>query len=231
MRALGSLDRVQWPLLEPLAPAERGQLLSTAHRHRYPRGHVICHAGDPADALHLVEAGRLTVQVSSPDGDVAVLNILGPGDYFGELALLRRDWPLHRTATVTTLEATETLAVARSEFEKLRARNPRVEQMLSWLLAEQVDKLSQRLLEALYLDVDQRVCLRLADLADTYRRENARGPITVPLTQEQLATLAGATRPTVNQVLRRLEERGIVTLGRGSIRIRDVRELRRSVRS
>jgi CRP/FNR family transcriptional regulator, cyclic AMP receptor protein len=212
---------VQWSLLGPLSAQERAQVLRTAHSRTFPRGHVVCREGDPADALHLVESGRLSVRVSTPDGDGAMLNVLGAGDYFGEVALLRPEWPMPRTATVTTLEPTRTLAIAHEEFTAIRARNPGVEQMLTWLLADRVQQLTRRLLDALYLSVDARVELRLTELVDLYGGAGHAGAVAVPLTQEQLAELAGATRPTVNQVLRRLEDKGVVTLGRGSIRVLD----------
>lgn len=221
---------MQWSLLGPLAPHERAQVLKAAHLRSFPRGHIVCHAGDEADALHLVESGRLSVRVSTADGDAAMLNILGPGDYFGEVALLRPEWPTQRTATVTTLEPSRTLAIAHEEFTAIRSRNPGVEQMLSWLLAERVQQLTQRLLETLYLGVDERVELRLAGLVEMYRGNRHEGPVIVPLTQAQLAELAGATRPTVNQVLRRLEEAGVVTLSRGSITIVDPVRLAERVR-
>jgi CRP-like cAMP-binding protein len=221
---------VHWSLLNPLSAHERAQVLRTAHSRTFPRGQVICRAGDEADALHLVESGRLSVRVSTADGDAAILNILGAGDYFGEVALLRPGWPMQRTATVTTLEPTRTLAIAHDEFTAIRARNPGVEQMLSWLLADRVQQLTQRLLDALYLSVDARVERRLTDLVAMYQDGRKAGPVVIPLTQEQLAELAGATRPTVNQVLRRLEEKGVVTLGRGSITVVEPARLDRGVR-
>ena len=71
---------------------------------------MVCHAGDPADSLHLIAEGRLAVRVWMENGDSAMINVIGPGDYFGELALLRADE--RRTATVTALEAARTHGVA-----------------------------------------------------------------------------------------------------------------------
>jgi len=98
----------------------------------------------------------------------------------------------------------------------LCARHPEVERLVISLLAERVDQLSQRLLEALYVGVDRRVYRRLIELADIYRSEAP--DVSVPLTQDDLAGLAGATRPTVNKVLQPLSANGILRLHRGSTR-------------
>ena len=93
------------------------------------------------------------------------------------------------------------------------------------VLARRVDELSQSLLEAMYVGVDRRVVRRLVDLAGTYGGSANR--VTVPMTQDDLAGMAGATRPTVNQVLQRLAAAGVIELGRGRIELVDVASLRR----
>src|SRR6476661_2129931 len=98
---------MEWPLLAPLPPAPREAVLQAARRRRFGKGEVVFHEGDPADSLHLVTAGHLAVQVSTPGGDRATLNVLGPGAHVGELALLP---DVHqRSATVTALDSAETL--------------------------------------------------------------------------------------------------------------------------
>ena len=84
---------MDWPLLAPLPPEARSALLSAARRRTFRKGEVVFHEGDPADALHLVTSGHLAVQVATPDGERATLNVLGPGAHVGELALLPRDVP------------------------------------------------------------------------------------------------------------------------------------------
>jgi CRP-like cAMP-binding protein len=186
---------------------------------------VVFNEGDPGETLHLVRVGRLAVRLSTELGESATLRILKPGDAFGELALLGPSGDHRRTATVTSLERAETLALPRRAFVSLCGDYPQVERLLLALLVERVDQLSQRLLEALYVDVERRVFRRLAELVDIYS-EGSATPV-IALTQDDLAGLAGATRPTVNQVLQRLASQGVVTLHRGSITVRDVPALRR----
>lgn len=218
---------MSWELLAPLESAERAELLASARTRRYDRGEVVCHEGDRGVTLHLVAEGRLAVRVSTPDGETATLNILRAGDYFGELALLRGQPVLVRTATVVALEPAQTLSLSNEAFHAVCERHPAVERLVASLLAERVERLSQRLLEALYVGVDGRVHRRLLELADIYTDEGADDrKAVIPLTQNHLADLAGATRPTVNQVLQTLAAEGLVSLGRGRIEVVDRAALR-----
>lgn len=216
---------MEWPLLGPLTDLERREVLATARLRRFGRGEVVFHEGDPADSLHLVSKGRLAVRSSTPAGDVVTLNLLSPGSFFGELALLRHQVTSSRTATVVALETAETLSLSAASFHRLCDTHPRVEQLLMRLLARRIEELSERLLEALYVSLDRRVYRRLIELGDVY--DAGVMPVTIPLTQDQLSDLVGGSRPSVNQVLQRLVAQNTVSLGRGRIELLDRAALRR----
>ena len=216
-----------WRLLEPLRDDDREAFLAVARPRTFARNEVLCHEGDPADSLHLVEHGHLAVHAGLASGATATFTILSPGDYFGELALLRADH--RRTATVTALEPSRTLAVAATAFDALCSRSPGIERIVSALLADRIDILSRRLLETMYESVDRRVYRRLLELARSYRR-GSDGTATIPLSQTQLANLVGATRPSVNQVLQRLAELHVVGLSRSRIEVLDLAALERRCR-
>lgn len=203
----------RWPLLSELDAPAREQLLALARRCTFGRNDVVCRAGEPDDSVHLVEAGHLLVQVSLPSGASVTLNVLGPGDFFGELALMREDSV--RTATVTALETTVTRSITGAAFQRFRRDRPEVERALSALLAARVDELSHDLLEALYVALEDRVRGRLAELARMY--DDGSAVVSLPVTQAQLAEMVGGTRPSVNQVLQVLEAAGSVELHRGRI--------------
>src|SRR5262249_6668536 len=101
---------------------------------------------------------------------------------------------------------------------------PAVERLLVGILAARVNRLTTHLVESLSLPVDQRVVRRLCEVARLYAQPGG-STVVVPLTQEDLAGLAGTTRPTVNQVLRRLADNGVLTLGRGRIEVHDLTRL------
>ena len=214
---------MDWPLLAALTEPERSDLVGASRSRTFARGEVLCHAGDPADSLHLIAEGRLAVRVSLESGDSAMINVIGPGDYFGELALLRADQ--RRTATVTALEPARTIAITASAFHRVSAVRPGIERALTTALADRIDELSQRTLELMFVGLDRRVYRRLLDLAESYSEGGS--PVVVPFTQSQLAELTGGTRPSVNQALQRLVDEGIVELHRGRIDVHDVAALRR----
>jgi CRP/FNR family cyclic AMP-dependent transcriptional regulator len=215
---------VKWKLLDGLADTEVQALLSIARRRKFARGEVVFHQHDPADTLHLIDKGRFAVRVATPLGDTAILAILGPGDMFGELSLLG-DPDARRSATVAALEPAETRSVHRLDFDRLRTTHPKSAEVIISILAGQVRRLSRHLLEALYVPADKRVLRRLLDLEDLYAE--ADGTTIVPLTQEDLAGLAGTSRATVNRVLREEEARGSVKLGRGRTIVLDREALMR----
>lgn len=205
-------EPVEWLLLEGLPGPEVRRVLAAAQRRRFARREVLFHEGDPAACVHLVDRGRVAVRVTTPLGSVAMLELLGPGDVLGEMAVL--GGPGRRAATAVAVEATETLAIDAGAFADLRRQDPSVTDVLVQLLADRVARLNERLLEALYLPADARLLRRVLEMADVYGDD-------VPLTQDDLAGLAGTTRATVNRVLRREERAGSLRLGRGKLTVLD----------
>jgi len=212
---------VQWRLLAGVPDDEIRHLVQVARRRVFSRNEVVLHRDDPGDSLHLINKGRFSIRVTTPLGHVAMLALRGPGDSFGEMALLSDD--ARRAATVTSLDEGETFAVTRGNFERLRERYPEVNELLLRLLQNEVRSLHERLLEALYVPVEKRVLRRLVELAALYRE--AENQALISLTQESLAEMAGASRATVNQVLRQEERRGVLELHRGETRILDLATL------
>jgi CRP-like cAMP-binding protein len=212
---------MKWRLFDGVPEADVREVLSLARRRTFRRGEVVFHRGDPADSVHLIVKGRFDVCVGTALGDVVALAIRGPGDTFGELALLTAE---ERTATVTALEPGETLVVRGSELRRLAKQHPALDEVLVRLLAEQVQRLSELLVEAYTVDADVRVVRRLLELVPVY---GGPLPVTIPLRQEDLAALAGTSRATVNRVLRRAERDGLVELHRGRTVVRDPDTLRK----
>ena len=218
-------------LLSDLAPEEQRRVLSRMHRRTYEAGEVVFHEGDPADTVHFLVEGRVVARRSSAAGDRLAYSVIGPGQAFGELAMLARDG--RRTATIQAIEPTTTLVLTFSAFEQLCAEHPSVARLLTRLLANRVARLTEALMEALHTSADDRVVRRLVDLFGLYARDagrpvdNGRGraALSLPITQAELSELAGVTRPTANRVLRRLEAAGVVALARGTITVLDVAAL------
>jgi CRP-like cAMP-binding protein len=211
-------------VLQSLPDPDAKLLLRAGKTNTYARRDVLVREGDVADSFHIVLDGHAAVQVTTPAGENAIVNILGPDSHFGEVSLLSRADPL-RTASIVALEAVRTLSIPASVFRDLRDRNPRLEQLVTTILARRVDELSAQLVEAMYDSLERRVVRRLSALADTYA--TSRAEVTIPLTQDELSQLVGGARPSVNQVLRRFADEGLLEVRRGRIIVRDTAELAR----
>lgn len=212
---------MKFDLLRLEEPVRR-EVLASADWRRFDRGVVLFHEGEAGGSLHVLMRGRVAIRVTTSDGDTVTLNVIGPGAAFGELSLL--GLAAMRTATVQAIEPVQTLTLQRAEFERLRRSYPSVDRLLVDYLAAQVRRLSERLTEALCIETRTRVLRRLLELHGVFDS----GPVSV--TQEEIATMAGTTRPTVNRVMQDLAEAGIVELGRGRFTVVDPAALARTAR-
>ena len=145
---------MRWRLVEGVPEEDVRRLISVARRRTFGRGEVVFHREDPADSLHLVQKGRFAIRIMTPLGETATIAVRGPGDSFGEMALV--DDSARRSATVAALEDAETLAVYQAEFHRLRKEHPQVDRVLIAFLAAEVRRQNELLLEALYIPVERR---------------------------------------------------------------------------
>jgi CRP/FNR family cyclic AMP-dependent transcriptional regulator len=212
---------MEWVLLDGLAPDSVGRILAATRRARLSRGEILFHEGERGDSVYLIETGKVAVRISTPEGALVTMALLGPGSAVGELALLGDDE--RRTATVQAVEPVTALRLYRRDFAELRHQHPSVTEFLVKSLAATVRRLDAQLVDAFHLPAEARIRRHLHALAGLY--DKGARVIQVDLTQDELAQLAGTTRPTVNRVLREEERRGTLRLGRGRIVILDRAQL------
>lgn len=192
-------------------------------RRRYQRDEVVFHEGDPGDTLHVIEKGRVLVEITTTIGDVAALSVRGPGEVIGELALVGHG---RRTASVTALEPTETLSLTQGMLDDLRTTDASVDRYLVELVAEKLTETMAQLMEVLFVPVESRV-LRVVDrLATAF--DEGQTPIVIRVRQEDIAAMAGTRRQTANRPLKAAEAKGAVRIGRGRVEVID-RELLRKL--
>jgi CRP-like cAMP-binding protein len=215
---------MDWPVLASVPATDRRRLVDRMRWRAYRRDEVIFHQGDPADTLHLIAQGHASARVTLPGGEFVIVAIFGPGEAFGEVALVGSPRP--RGATLTALERCETLSLSRDQFESLRTSYPGIDRFLVELLSARVDRLNRYLLEALYIPAEKRVLRRLLELCPLYAGDDEQR-VVIPVTQDMLASLAGTTRPTANQVLGRMAAGQVVEVSRGQIVVLNRGELHR----
>jgi CRP-like cAMP-binding protein len=205
--------------------AARDALLRAGRPREFRSGEVVFHQGDPCDSLYLLRCGRVAVRVVTPDGDELTVGLLVAPEEFGELGLLRDDH--HHTASTVALEDVLVLTVAAARFHELREAHPALNDWLLQALARRLERSTTLLAEALYVDAEHRVIRRLADCCSAFGVQSGGA---LPLVQEDLAAMAGVSRPTANRALRRLEEDGVVVLGRRRMDVVDLAALERAAR-
>lgn len=193
-------------------------------RRRFRRGEVIFHEGDPGDSLHLIAEGRVKIGRISPDGDEAIVAVLGPGESFGELVLLDG---APRSAKATALDPTETLTLSRDVFVRLVDEDPPFRWALFSGIAAHHRRLTDQLAEAHFLDLAGRLARQLVRLAgdgSTLEDEVHLGRL---YTQSELAAMIGGTRPRVNRLVGDLVDAGLIRIEPDDIVIVDLAGLER----
>ena len=208
---------------DSLPPGARDALLASSRPRAFRAGEVVFHQGDPCDSLYLLRRGRVVVRITTPDGQEAAVGILAAPEEFGEIGLLLPDH--HHTATVVALDDVQVLTVRAGRFRELRISHVEFTDWLLHALAHRLERASALLAEAMFLHADVRVARRLLDAANAFETGELA---TVPLAQDDLAAMAGVSRPTANRVLRRLEKSGVIVLGRRHIEITDLDALVRA---
>ncbi|MDX2381451.1 MAG: Crp/Fnr family transcriptional regulator [Acidimicrobiia bacterium] len=213
--------RPHWRVLSEQAGLDERELRAACRRRYYERGETIFHEGDPAGALHLLEMGHVAVRVTTLAGDMSIIDVLHAGDTFGEQLLI--DGGGERSASVTAIGKVETLTLDQVRTEALH-NLPGVDQFLLMVVGSRLHETTRQLLEARYVPADERVLRCVDRLADEF---SATDGGVIPLTQADIASMAGITRSTANRMLHNAEDDGLVEIGRGKIRVLDPEALHR----
>ncbi|MGH2355659.1 MAG: Crp/Fnr family transcriptional regulator [Chloroflexota bacterium] len=205
------------PLFASLNAEQIAGLTRVARRRRYDRDEVVFYQGDPGDTFYVILSGQVKVSVSSPEGQEAILVMLDAGESFGEFALLD-DQP--RSATIEVTQPTEVLVLRKDDFHRLMRQTPDIAFELLRVLTKRLRDTDQLVQDAAFLDVAERLAKKLLALMEAHGRKAPRGiELDLHLTQQDLASMIGATRESVNKQLGAFRDRGIVAVDRQRITI------------
>ncbi|HLZ10263.1 MAG TPA: Crp/Fnr family transcriptional regulator [Chloroflexota bacterium] len=204
-------------LFEQCTSGELEELARRFRPRRYRKDRVIFGEGDPGADLFLVAAGRVSVGVNSSDGRFLALHVFGPGDVFGELALLDGG---ARSADAIAQEPCELMLLSRADFLRFLEGRPKVAIRLLRTLSLYIRRTNQRAAEIAFLPVPARLAQILLELAASRDSSpESRDLRTVHVTQVELAAWIGATRETVNRWLSFFEDQGLIRRQRGQVTI------------
>lgn len=189
------------PFFAKLAPDEVDELSNRLVQRRFAPGQIIFHLGDPGGLLYIITEGKVKISHSTPDGQEALLAILGAGDFFGELALLD---DAARSATAEALDNTKTLTLHRTDFMRFIEDHPAFARHVLYILSRRIRHMNAQISDVFFLDLPGRLARTLLMLAKDHGRETAEGTlIELSLTQTDLAEMTGATRVSINKALGR----------------------------
>jgi CRP-like cAMP-binding protein len=173
------------------------------------RGEVLFLKGDPGDALYALRRGRIRIATGTDEGRHVTLNILGPGDVFGEIALLDGK---PRTAEAVAIEPCEIFAVRRRDLLPILKRDLGLAIRVIELLCARVRWVSDRMEDAALLPLDARLARAVLMLGEDYGSD-------VQISQQELADLVGGSRERVNRQLQAWQQEGLIALRRGGVMI------------
>lgn len=210
-------------IFQKLSPEELQSLSKIAVPRTYASETTVFSQDDASDALYVISAGSVKVYRSTTDGRERILQVLGPRDILGEIALLD-GYP--RSATAQTLEETRMLVILRKAFETHVLASPQILWKVQHVICQKLRALSNEVVDISFRDVRHRLLSLLLHLATRHGTPREGGvEIGVRLMQRDLADMVGSNRETVTRLMTRFSKEGLLTSRRGRICLIDVERI------
>ena len=211
------------PLFQAMRPEELTQVLALAIERRFARGQTILQKGDNSSFMMAVLRGRVRISMASAEGKEITLNVIRPGEVFGEIALLDGQ---PRSADATAIEETALLVVERRHFLPFLSHNQDVVLRLLAVLCARLRQTNLALEQVALFDLRARLARVLLNLAAEYGRPTPNGTrIDFKLSQRDLSNLVASSRESVNKQLGAWREDGVLSMNDGYIVLRQQAEL------
>ena len=203
------------PMFADLGADELQRLANLCHTQHVANGEVLIQKGDHGDALFGVRRGQVRIETGASAGSRLTLNFMGPGDLFGEVAVLDGQ---SRSADATAGEASELFVLRREDFLAFLEREPKVAIKIIMLLCQRIRWQSERMEESMLQPLPVRLARRLCAHGADYGSE-------VHISQEQLGVFVGAARVSVIRQLQAWRKDAILDLQRGRILLKNMTRL------
>ena len=210
----------QHPIFRDLEPEALDQLGRYAKHVTLKRGAALFAKGDPGNSLFAVISGTVKMSISSPEGRNAILNLIGPGQVFGEMAVLSGQ---ARSADATANTNCEMFVIDRRDFLPFMRNHPALAMKFIELLCERVRRTSDQVEQIILQDLPGRLASALLGLTERNKSDDSR---TIEITQQEISEMVGMTRESINKQLRAWAARSWVRLEHGAIVVLDTGSLR-----
>jgi CRP/FNR family transcriptional regulator, cyclic AMP receptor protein len=201
-----------------LPPSNIEHLSQLATTRTYEAGQPIFLKGDPGNALMAVIKGRVRICSYSADEGEVVLNVMRPGEVFGEIALIDGG---ERTASAFALELTELLVLSRHDFLTFLNRDPDACLKLLQLMCQRLRWTTEHLEDVNFLDLRCRLAKRLLYLTAHHGEQSGNEKRGVRISQQLLANMIGTSREAVNKQLGAWKEERVIATRRGRVTVLD----------
>jgi CRP/FNR family cyclic AMP-dependent transcriptional regulator len=196
------------PIFSELSDEDITSLARLALRKRYPKDTVVFFENEEGDFFFTITEGRIKVTILGDDGREVILSVLGPGDFFGEMALLDNE---PRSATAIAVEESELLSLHRNDFQTVLNDNKSITSALIRVLSARLRRANHQISTLALLDVYGRVARVIVDMAREEGKRLRDGRIAFRrATHQEIANRIGTTRETVTRMLKDLERQGLI---------------------
>ncbi|TMA34505.1 MAG: Crp/Fnr family transcriptional regulator [Deltaproteobacteria bacterium] len=204
------------PLFQGFAPRDLDALVPAARSITVAARQELFHKGDAGSQLYVVIDGRLKALTTSTEGNEIVFNVMGPGEVFGEVALLSES---PRSATVRAIERCDLLVLDRRDFLTFLKRSPDVAVRMLTVLVERLVRVSEFVEDVQFLNLPVRLAKKLVLFADRYGRDDKDGAVKIDLklSQEEWGDLVGTTRESINKQMRAWGDEGLIRVDAGYV--------------
>lgn len=210
-----------------LSEEDAQELMAVARKRSFRAGEVIFHRDDPGQVLYIIKEGKVKIALISPDGQEISLVVFGKGECFGEFALLDGE---PRSADAIALEKVECYTLQRSDFQNAIMKHPTIAIQILEVLSRRLRKTDQMVENLIFLDVYGRVAKKLLELANEHGVKVDDGTrIEVRLTQQELASMVGASRESVNKVMGYFTDKHFISTDKHKITIHRIADLQRRI--
>lgn len=210
-----------WGLLKE---DEATALVQLAHLRSWPRGGILFRESDPSDSVVVLVSGRVKAYCDTAGGTEVLLAVRGPGSLIGELAAIDQR---PRSATVEALEPVSALALALPAFQDYLRAHGRIALLVAQTIADRLRDADRKRIEFGAHDALGRVAARLVELVDRFGQPTEEGTqITLPLSQDELASWIGSSREAVSKAMQTLRANGWIRTSRRSVVVHDLPALR-----
>ena len=189
-------------LFAELDDKEVAAIAGVAKTRHYAKDDVIFHADESGDVFCVIREGKVKITMISPEGKEIILSMMGPGDFFGEMALID-DEP--RSATVVAMEPLEVFTIWRTDFLEILKDNFSITRKILAELSRRVRRMSNRIESLATMDVYGRLARFFLDLAQQQGKvlDNGYVAVTRP-THQAIANMIGTSRETVSRLIHEL---------------------------